>query len=155
MRQINFKLISFFTYLFFLMSCSSEENVEANAISDKVALTRSAGNMTVEITKLDRSTVNLTIKSISIGHLAGSGFSVVTNPGELNANNYVAQSIIVVEPDNEMRAILNPGANQTTYTNKGLMNVSDDDQVGLRINLSPGNINTTAFSIGNDEVDGF
>ena len=137
------------------MSCSSEENVEANAISDKVALTRSAGNMTVEITKLDRSTVNLTIKSISIGHLAGSGFSVVTNPGELNANNYVAQSIIVVEPDNEMRAILNPGANQTTYTNKGLMNVSDDDQVGLRVYLSPGNINTTAFSIGNDEVDGF
>lgn len=137
----------------FLMSCSADESLSGSNVHDQDAVTRASGNMTIEITKLDRSTVSLTIASASFTHTVGTGFTVVTNPGTFGAQTFSALEARVVEPDSDLKFTKNPGLNQTVWTDKEEAIIVDEND-GLKATINPGNIVTTALSIIVDEIDG-
>ena len=136
------------------MSCSADESLSGSNVHDQDADTRSSGDMTIEITKLDRSTVTLTIASVSFAHTIGTGFTVVTNPGSFGSQTFTASEARVVEPDSDLKFTKNPGVNQTVWTDKEEAIIIDESD-GLKATINPGNIVTTALSIIIEEHDGF
>lgn len=148
--MLSLVCLSLFTIIF--IGCA-DEGLPGNVTTAVQATSRTAGNMSLRIVKADRSEVNLTASQVSVTEVAGTGFTVVSNPGTYNSQTFTALELYITEPDNKMKVTLNPGLGQTVYSNKSSF-VADEDG-GYRATINAGNIVTSATQIIIEENDGF
>lgn len=139
----------FFVTLLIIVSCTKDADYYYEQAS---AVTRSAPNMQVAITKLNRDVVTYTSSKVSITYFNTSECKVTINYGQANQQTFSALEATITEPDNQLKVIKNPGINQVSYLYKNFAkSVISTSTLGVTIN--PGSISTTATQIIGEEDD--
>ncbi|MFM2394964.1 MAG: hypothetical protein RLZZ546_2947 [Bacteroidota bacterium] len=148
------KTLFFIAITIILFSSCQNESALINNFDNIQTTIRTPSNMTISITKVDRSLINVPTSKVSITYLNDNTFTIVANPGTASQQTFTALSAIITEPDTNLKLVKNPSNNQVVYTEKLTCTVTADVLNKLIVNIQPGNINTTALVLIGEEQDG-
>jgi len=149
MKNVIFSIL----FLSLLGSCNSNQDVFLPQ-TDAVIENRAKGT-TVRVTNLDNSVTTYDSPKIRVDQDAQNGFLITIDYGKISAFSVYALEVTVVEAEDELTIIQNPGQNEVTFTDRTQVVISEENNSYLKAVMSPtGNANGTSFIVI-DEIDGF
>jgi hypothetical protein len=146
--------------LFFLVgiallitSSCTKEIIPEN--ENPVVSSRANSELTIEITKADKSTITLSAEHFSVTNISNNTFSIVVNDGIEGEQSISATSAQITSIDSHLKIIKNPGVGQTIYLNKSSLVLQSTSANNISLGIQGGNISTLANSVIGEDDDGF
>lgn len=144
-------IIFSFVFFAFLTSCGKEEFVS----SQEQSLEKRAVGTVVRVTNLDNSVSNYDSPNTKVDQDSDDGFLVTLNYGKISAFTIPALQVVVIEEEDKLTIIKNPGSYQTTYTEQTQVVFTEENNSYLKAVMTPGgNANGISFIII-DDTEGF
>ncbi len=144
--------ITIFILLMVLTSCV-KETVDPR-MDNTIATSRTARGLMLEIHTTEGNTVIVNATKIALGNASVESFTVVVNPGTVDALSYTAVSVTATSATSHLRIVKNPGLGQVTYLDKDTVTITANSNNSLLMTINPGNIVVTADNTIIEENDG-
>src|SRR5690606_7324081 len=130
MKNVIFSILM----LSLLASCTKES---ASTYAETASVENRATGTLVRVTNLDNSVTNYNSPNVRVDQDAQNGFLVTLDYGKPSASSVYALQVIVIEEEDELTVIQNPGPYQTTYTDQTQVSVTEESNSYLKAILTP------------------
>ncbi|MBK9687546.1 MAG: hypothetical protein IPO65_07170 [Saprospiraceae bacterium] len=115
---------------------------------------RTDNNLAITITLTNRNTVSLNADKIFAVHVDGNEFLLTADPGKPNEQSYYATAATIYEAQNQLKVVIDPGLGQTIYDDRHTLTLTGDEEDGIQVHISQGNIGLNATAIVGEDNEG-
>ncbi|MBP9196080.1 MAG: hypothetical protein KBF35_00340 [Saprospiraceae bacterium] len=115
---------------------------------------RTDNNLAITITLTNRNTVSLNADKIFAVHVDGNEFLLTADPGKPNEQSYYATAATIYEAQNQLKVVIDPGLGQTIYDDRHTLTLTGDEEDGIQVHISQGNISLNATAVVGEDNEG-
>lgn len=139
--------IMFITFV----ACNDQTNFTYNT---EELVARTSTGITLDITLDDRTVVHLLASDFAAQYSDNNHISIQVNLKSGGTYSAIAAEVDAYQGDDALRITKNPGNAQTVYTAKNHLHIGTNTSGQLALEISSGDLSTTATSLIGDETDG-